>query len=155
MPLDAAIELRMQTIASSYQLTLERRTASLLFEELIQKLAKKFGKGVVVLIDAYDKPLIDYLDKDHLHKAIENRAILKTFYSILKDADPHLKFVIITGISKFRQVSIYSDLNNLCDITLGAQYNALCCISQSELERDFPQELAVYDKARIREWYNG
>jgi hypothetical protein len=155
MPLDAAIELRMKSIANSYQLSLEMRTGSLMFEELIQKLHKKFGKGVVVLIDEYDKPLIDYLDKDHLHKAIENRAILKTFYSILKDADPHLKLVLITGISKFSQVSIFSDLNNLYDITLDARYNALCGISQTELERDFPQELKAYNKERIKEWYNG
>ena len=108
-----------------------------------------------MLIDEYDKPLIDYLDPDNLHKAIDNRAILKSFYSILKDADPHLKLVFITGISKFSQVSIFSDLNNLYDITLREDYNEICGISQRELEASFPQELSVYDKEKIRHWYNG
>jgi len=122
---------------------------------LILQLSSKYNKKVIVLIDEYDKPLIDYLDPDNLHKAIDNRAILKSFYSILKDADPHLKLVFITGISKFSQVSIFSDLNNLYDITLREDYNEICGISQRELEASFPQELSVYDKEKIRHWYNG
>ena len=155
IPLNQAIALQLQAIAQSYGHTLESTAISLMFYELIKKLAKQFGKGVVVLIDEYDKPLIDYLDKEHLHKALENRAVLKTFYSILKDADPHLKLVFITGITKFSQVSIFSDLNNLFDISLDLTYNDLCGISQSELERDFPQELALYNKQQMKEWYNG
>ena len=99
----------------------------------------------MVLIDECDKPLIDYLDKENLHKAIENRAILKSFYSVLKDADPHLKMVFITGVSKFSQVSIFSDLNNLNDLSLQAAYNEVCGISQKELEANFPEELKIFD----------
>jgi hypothetical protein len=75
----------------------------------------------VVLIDEYDKPIIDYLGDDTA-KAIENRDVMKIFYSILKDADPHLKLVFITGVSKFSRVSIFSDLNNLNDITMSQHF---------------------------------
>jgi hypothetical protein len=99
--------------------------------------------------------LIDYLDKDNLHQAKENREILKSFYSILKDADPYLKMVFITGVSKFSQVSIFSDLNNLYDLSLKAEYNEICGISQKELEHNFVEELKIYDKEKIKIWYNG
>ena len=125
------------------------------FEELIEKLHNQYQKGVVVLVDEYDKPLIDYLDKDNLHKAKENRDVLKSFYSILKDADPHLKMVFITGVSKFSKVSIFSDLNNLTDLSLSPDFNEICGISQQELEDNFSEELTLYDKEEIRKWYNG
>jgi hypothetical protein len=126
-----------------------------IFQELIQKLYQKYQKGVVILIDEYDKPLIDYLDKDNLHQAKENREILKSFYSILKDADPYLKMVFITGVSKFSQVSIFSDLNNLYDLSLKVDFNEICGISQKELEQNFVEELKIYDKEKIKIWYNG
>ncbi|MEZ4983736.1 MAG: AAA family ATPase [Saprospiraceae bacterium] len=72
------------------------------FEHLIQALFKLYDKGVVILIDEYDKPLIDYLGKDKIEIAKENRDILKTFYSILKDAEPFIKLLFITGVSKFK-----------------------------------------------------
>lgn len=155
LPLEDAIALRLQKIGASYGLTIENKPASLMMKELIETLHHKTQKGVVVLIDEYDKPLIDYLDKAHLPEALKNRAILKTFYSVLKDADAHLKLVFITGISKFSQVSIFSDLNNLYDISLDLKYNAICGISQREIEENFPQELKAYDKNAIKEWYNG
>jgi len=125
------------------------------FDELIKALYKKYNQQVVILIDEYDKPIIDYLDKENIHKAHENRGVMKTFYSILKDADPYLKLVFITGVSKFSQVSIFSDLNNLYDITMKRDYNELCGISQHELEQYFSRELELYDKEKIRLWYNG
>jgi len=125
------------------------------FDELIKALYKKYNQQVVILIDEYDKPIIDYLDKENIHKAHENRGVMKTFYSILKDADPYLKLVFITGVSKFSQVSIFSDLNNLYDITMKRDYNELCGISQHELEQYFIRELELYDKEKIRLWYNG
>ncbi|NBA78993.1 AAA family ATPase, partial [Emticicia sp. ODNR4P] len=100
------------------------------------------------------KPIIDYLGDDTA-KAIENRDVMKIFYSILKDADPHLKLVFITGVSKFSRVSIFSDLNNLTDITMSQHFSGSCGISEQELESCFEEELKVYDKDRIKEWYNG
>lgn len=148
-----AIENVLIKTAEQYEIQLEAENNSLKFEELIQKLNAKYGK-VVVLIDEYDKPIIDYIDGD-IPKALENRNILKSFYSILKDADPHLKLVFITGVSKFSKVSIFSDLNNLNDITLDEKYSGICGITQEELEQNFPQELEAYGAEKIKQWYNG
>jgi len=153
--LHEALKLALNKIASEYGITIENQGISQKFKELILALNAKYNKQVVVLIDEYDKPIIDYLDKENIHKARENRGVMKTFYSILKDADPYLKLVFITGVSKFTQVSIFSDLNNLYDLTLRKDFNEICGISQAELEENFPKELEVYDKEKIRLWYNG
>jgi hypothetical protein len=155
IPLEEAILKYLKSIAVSYKIEIDLDSASIAFKDLIHQLYQKFDKKVVVLIDEYDKPLIDYLDKENLHKAIGNRAMLKSFYSILKDADPYLKLVFITGVSKFSQVSIFSDLNNLNDITTQEVYNEVCGISQQELESCFSEELETFDKVKVKEWYNG
>ncbi len=157
MGLQKAIANTLSEIALQHDLALKsgEQHISNQFKELIETLHKKHQKGVVVLIDEYDKPLIDYLDKENLHKVKENRDILKTFYSILKDADPHLKLVFITGVSKFSKVSIFSDLNNVTDLSTMAAFNEICGISQQELEDNFVEELKIYDKEEIRKWYNG
>jgi hypothetical protein len=155
IPLEEAVLKYLKSIAVSYKIEIDLDSASIAFRDLINQLYQKFDKKVVVLIDEYDKPLIDYLDKENLHKATGNRAILKSFYSILKDADPYLKLVFITGVSKFSQVSIFSDLNNLNDITTQEVYNEVCGISQQELESYFSEELEVFDKEKVKEWYNG
>ena len=153
--LEIALKNELHDLAGEYNLTLDKIEVKDLFEGLIKLLHEKFSKKVVILIDEYDKPLIDYLDKDHLHLADQNRKILKSFYSVLKDADPYLKLVFITGISKFSQVSIFSDLNNLYDLTLRQEFNEICGISQKEAEAYFPQELKHFDRHRIKKWYNG
>lgn len=153
--LSSAINSRLSEISEEYGLKLKNDGIDKKFRELIHILHQKFNRQVAILIDEYDKPMIDYLDKDNLHKAIDNRSTLKSFYSILKDADRHLKMVLITGVSKFSQVSIFSDLNNLNDISLDHEYNSICGINQSELEINFKEELKIYDKEKIREWYNG
>ena len=155
MDLTAALFGRLDAIAQDNGIELKAPTASLRFKELIEALELKFEQKVVVLIDEYDKPIIDYLAPNEKYKAIENMATLKSFYSILKDADSSLKLVFITGISKFSQVSIFSDLNNLYDISLDLTFNAICGISQAELEAYFEEELQLYNKDEIREWYNG
>ena len=116
--LEKAIDEKLEAIARGFQHIFKATTIDQKFRELIETLASQQGP-VVVLIDEYDKPIIDYLGTDTttdgVPQAIENREILKVFYSILKDADPHLKLVFITGVSKFSRVSIFSDLNNLTD----------------------------------------
>ena len=155
IPLEEAILKHLKSIAINYKIEIDLDSASIAFKDLIHQLNQKFNQKVVVLIDEYDKPLIDYLDKENLHKAIENRAILKSFYSVLKDADAHLKMVFITGVSKFSQVSIFSDLNNLNDITTQDTFNELCGISQKELESYFSEELKNIDAEKVKKWYNG
>ena len=125
-----AIDNMLINIAQEYNLELTKSTFALKFKELIQKLSEK--EQVVILIDEYDKPIIDYIDE--LEKAEENRKILKSFYSIIKDSDNYIKLFFITGVSKFSQVSIFSDLNNLNDITLDKNYAVLTGYTQDELE---------------------
>lgn len=148
-----AINRRLDEIAKQYDLKVENSSISAKFLELIKQLSEKYGK-VVVLIDEYDKPIIDYLGTD-TPKAIENREVFKSFYSILKDADPYLKLVFITGVSKFSRVSIFSDLNNLQDITISPRFANCCGITEQEVENNFSEELQKYPKAKIKQWYNG
>lgn len=152
-----AIGDELVKISEQYDIVLKSQKEDIAncFDELIKSLHKKHNQQVAVLIDEYDKPIIDYLDQEQIHLARENRAIMKTFYSILKDADPYLKLVFITGVSKFSQVSIFSDLNNLYDITLSPDFNTICGISQTELEYNFKIESETYDRQKIKEWYNG
>jgi hypothetical protein len=151
--LTLAIADCLDSIAIKYDISLKESVNSAKFKELIEVLSAKLG-SVVILIDEYDKPIIDYLGED-LAKAIENRGILKTFYSILKDADPFIKLVFITGVSKFSRVSIFSDLNNLQDLTINKSFANCCGITQEELETNFGEELEIYDKEKLKEWYNG
>jgi hypothetical protein len=141
--------------ANNYGIQLSKTIVKDIFKEIIEKLHHKFNKEVVILIDEYDKPLIDFLNKDNLPQAIENRAVLKSFYSVLKDAEPYIKLLFITGVSKFSKVSIFSDLNNLTDLSIAPAFNEICGISQKELEVYFPTELELYGKEKIKEWYNG
>ena len=134
------------------------------FIELLQKLNGKHGK-IVLLIDEYDKPIIDYLETEVLEQAYINRGIMRDFYSVLKNADDLLQFMFITGITKFSKVSLFSHLNNLSDITLSPQYATLAGYTQAELEANFGDYLTeathylsmsraeLLEKMKI--WYNG
>lgn len=159
--LEAVISEHLQKVADAYDCELKGRSAKQLFQSLLEELSKQ-GK-VALLIDEYDKPIIDYLDD--LPKAQENRDILKNFYSTIKEADRFLRFIFITGVSKFSKVSIFSDLNNLRDITISRQFNALAGYTQAELELHFSDRMdemaEEFGEAReamlkrIRDWYNG
>jgi hypothetical protein len=127
------------------------------FQQLIKGAAAKHGK-VVILIDEYDRPIIDYLDPEELAQAIENRNILKSFFSILKSEDSNIRFLFLTGISKFSKVSIFSDLNHLYDLSPDPHYNNLCGYTQAEIEHYFAPILAEMPAdtlPKMREWYNG
>ena len=127
------------------------------FHELI-KLASVSGK-VVILMDEYDKMIIDHLNEPE--KLTEHQKIMRTFYSILKGADEYIRFLLLTGVSRFSKVSIFSDLNNLEDITIGRNFNSLLGITQQELEENFVPELTEFigEQAnvleKIKPWYNG
>jgi hypothetical protein len=156
-----ALSQAMDKLADGLGLLLTSKTLKNKFAELIEKASLK-GK-VVILIDEYDNPIIDYLDEPD--KAEHNRAVFKEFYSVLKDADSYLRFLLITGVSRFSKVSIFSDLNNLEDISLVENMNELAGITQEELESNFIEELDnlafkfKLDKpellAEIKKWYNG
>ena len=126
--------------AAEHGIVLSREGFALRFQELLEKLTAQKGR-VVVLIDEYDKPIIDYLENEKLAQAKENQLVMKSFYSILKDATTYLKFVFITGVSKFSKVSIFSDLNHLDDLTLHPDYAILTGYTQEELEFYFDDYL--------------
>ena len=158
----SALTNELREIGEQFNVTLDGEHSGVLFRDLITKVSEKHGK-VVVLIDEYDKPLIDYLDD--LEQGHKHREILKSFYGILKPSDSKLKLLLITGVSKFSQVSIFSDLNHVDDITLNYQYSTLTGITQEELETNFGeliQKTADFQEIpsaellkKMKEWYNG
>ncbi len=123
------------------------------FEELIKKSYEKYQKPVVVLIDEYDKAILDNLDQlDIAHK---NREVLRAFYSVLKGCDRYIKFVFITGVSKFSKASIFSGLNMLKDITLMPKYGNICGYTQNDIETTILPYLNEVDLKKLKEWYDG
>ncbi|GAB5046630.1 ATP-binding protein [Thermodesulfovibrio sp. TK110] len=123
------------------------------FEDLIEKAYEKYKAKVVVLIDEYDKPILDRIENKELSLTL--REHLKNLYGVIKDADVYLKFVFITGVSKFSKVSLFSGLNQLNDITLDKRFAEICGYTQKELEEVFREELQDKDLELIRCWYNG
>ncbi len=123
------------------------------FYELIEKSFEKYHEKVVVLVDEYDKLILDNLDQVEMAK--EAREILKDLYTIIKDSDEFIKFAFLTGVSKFAKVSIFSGLNNLKDITLDKRYATICGYTQHDLETVFACHLKNADMAKVKEWYNG
>jgi hypothetical protein len=123
------------------------------FEDIIYQAYKKYGKRVVILVDEYDKPILDNIDDKEIAKEIRDE--LKGFYSVIKDADEYLKFVFLTGVSKFSKVSLFSGLNNLNDITINPNYATICGYTQRELEYSFKEHLKGQDLDKMRQWYNG
>ena len=124
-----------------------------LFQQLIQRAHKQHGRRVVLLIDEYDKPMLDNIDDMEL--AQQMRKQLRGFYSIIKAVDEHLRFVMLTGVSKFAKVSIFSGLNNLKDISLNPDYGSVCGYTETELEKVFSEHLRDVDREQLRQWYNG
>jgi hypothetical protein len=123
------------------------------FAELIALVHQASGQRAVVLIDEYDKPILDNIDNRTV--AAEMRDGLKNLYSVLKGSDEHLKFVFLTGVSKFSKVSLFSGLNNLKDITLDARYSDICGYTDVDVDTVFAPELPGLDRELIRDWYNG
>ena len=123
------------------------------FALMLEELHRRSGRRVVVLVDEYDKPILDALGDSDLARA--NRDFLCGFYGGLKFSDEHLRFVFFTGVSKFSKVSLFSGLNNLVDITLDPVYSSVCGFTETELDRVFHAELRGLDREMMRVWYNG
>ncbi|AGT44421.1 ATP-binding protein [Treponema pedis] len=134
------------------------------FFEIIKTIYKTVGKQVVILVDEYDKPLLETMNEnDELYETY--RKILKGFYGVLKSCDAYIRFAFLTGVTKFSKISIFSDLNNLLDISLEKSYAEICGITQEELEANFMPEIkalaencSLTEKAaleRLKETYDG
>ena len=138
---------RRTGVASDYATGPERLAHQL------EELHGRYGHPVAVLIDEYDKPILDALEE--LETARANRDFLRGLYATIKDSDAHIRFSFITGVSKFSKVSLFSGLNNLIDITLDPAYSAICGYTEADLETLFAPELPGLDRDEIRDWYNG
>ena len=138
---------RQTGVASDYAAGPER------FAHLLEALHDRTGQTVAVLVDEYDKPILDALEVPEVARA--NRDFLRGLYAVIKDCDAHVRFTFITGVSKFSKVSLFSGLNNLTDITLEPSYSALCGYTETDLDTVFAPELPGLDREQIRDWYNG
>ena len=123
------------------------------FAELIKKAYDKYSQKVVILIDEYDKPILDNIE--HIPEALLIRDGLCNFYTKIKDNDRYLRFAFLTGVSKFAKVSIFSGLNNLEDISLNPDFGNVCGYTQLDLESSFASYLEGVDMERVKRWYNG
>ena len=122
-------------------------------EDLVRTLHRDSGQRVCVLVDEYDKPILDALENPDLARA--NREYLRGLYGMIKSCDAHTRFCFLTGVSKFSKVSLFSGLNNLNDITLDERYAAICGYTEDDLDTVFAAELPGLDREQIRERYNG
>ncbi len=134
------------------------------FAGVIQRAYQKTGKQVVILVDEYDKPLLQTMGgNESLNEQYRNE--LKAFYSVIKTCDEYIRFAFLTGVTKFSKISIFSDLNNLKDISLHETYAGICGITQKELEDNFEPEIQALAErqgldypqaiAALKQWYDG
>ncbi len=135
----------------------EGNEAPELFWNLIQALHEKTGQRVVVLVDEYDKPILDALASADgpNEQARRNRDELWALYGNIKELDAHIRFSFLTGVSKFSKANLFSGLNNLQDITLDPNYSTICGYREADLDEVFAAELEGLDREDVREWYNG
>jgi hypothetical protein len=146
-------ELEKNYIRNQENLPEKIKNQASLLENLIIKISEKKRKQVVILVDEYDKPILDLIENKK--KAEEVRKELKALYSVLKNLDEYIKFVLITGVSKFSKVSLFSGLNQLEDISLNKDFGNICGYTQQELENFFKEYLQGLNLDEIKQWYNG
>ena len=140
----------LKRTANKYKIEISKNSAEDIFRELLPKLSKKFSKGVVILIDEYDKPIISNLGKDiddkqktNLKIAKKNQEFLKIFYDNLKPLESYLRLVFITGVSKFSKVSIFSTLNNLIELDMHPRFYAMLGYTEEELKTNFKEHFKL------------
>jgi hypothetical protein len=120
---------------------------------MVRAAYEKFGQRVVILVDEYDKPILDNIENPDVAKVMRDG--LSNFYGAIKELDPYVTFVLLTGVSKFSKDNLFSKLNNLKDITIDKRYSALCGYTEADLDAVFAPELEGLDREKFRAWYNG
>ena len=138
--LERALEFQLQRWEEKFASVNDHNTPGERFQKLLITAREKTGLRCVILVDEYDKPLLDVVEKPELQEY--NKEVFTGFFSILKSYDEYIQFIFITGVSKFHKVSIFSDLNQLTDISLSKQYAGLCGITDTELKQYFEKEIA-------------
>lgn len=159
--LERFIKEQLDYIAEDYGIRLTHQEYFSRFDQLIQLLSKE--SKIVILIDEYDKPIIDHLENPELAK--EMREILKGFYTVIKAGDENLRFVLLTGVSKFSKAGVFSGLNNLNDISMDNKYASILGLTENEITDNFSGYLEIFAAEKnisvedliqkIRAWYNG
>ena len=128
-------------------------TGDVRLQNLVRRLNRKTGQQVVILVDEYDKPILDVLEDKALARS--NRDYLKGLYGVIKGCADEVRFVFVTGVSMFSKVSLFSGLNNLDNISLNPKYATICGYTEADLDAVFAPELEGLDRSEIRRWYNG
>ena len=159
--LKSIIKGYLQDVAFDHGITLREDGYQQQFGNLIRQLAAR--QRVVILIDEYDKPILDQLD--HLEEAQRVRDVLKAFYTVIKSLDRYIRFVFLTGVSKFSKVGVFSGLNNLNDLTMIPRFSAMVGLTEEEIRTHFTDYIANFSAkeglppeeliAQMRHWYNG
>lgn len=159
-----ALRNTLEEFEKKYDLQNDETALPMRFKNVLKNVVAKTGRKVVVLVDEYDNPLLKNINGNS-EQGEENRALYKGFFSVLKDCDGYLRFVFFTGVTKFSKVSIFSDLNQLQDISMHPQYAEICGITQSELEATFAPEIDAMAKennlthdeclAKLKRFYDG
>lgn len=148
--LSAILSMHLTRWEDLYGTGKDEQTLSARFSGIIRRAYEKTGMPTVVLIDEYDKPLLQSIGNEALNE--EFRLLLKSFYGVLKSTDQYLRFVFLTGVTKFAQVSVFSDLNQLNDISLDYDYATICGITHKELLENFTPELEHLGKVQSLTW---
>ena len=153
--LEGDIIEQLESIERHYNLSPARTsdTGPRRLRNILDRLHQATGQQAVVLVDEYDKPILDVIDRPEI--ATENRDYLRGFYGIIKDSAEHVRFAFVTGVSMFSRVSLFSGLNNLMNISLDPNYATICGYTDADLDTVFAPELPGLDRNEIREWYNG
>ena len=151
--LDQDVQAQLAEIEGDAGLEPLQAPAARRFRHLIRTLHQRTGQRVVVLVDEYDKPILDALQEPEIART--NRNYLRGLYGMIKSCDAHIRFCFLTGVTKFSRSSLFSGLNNLNDITLDKRYSAICGYTESDLDAVFSPELASLDREQIRAWYYG
>ena len=161
--LDEILANALRKWEKQYDITPDGDSLSLRFQNVVERAAELTGRNVVVLVDEYDKPMLQAIGNEPLQAAY--RSTLKAFYGVLKSCDQYLRFALLTGVTKFSKVSIFSDLNNLMDISMDDRFASLCGITEEELHRDFEEDtrqlgeandMTGEDAAReLKKWFDG
>ena len=161
--LEEILNDRLSKWESVYGSHPSEKSLSLRFQGIIQRAVEQCGRNVVILVDEYDKPLLQAIGNESLQD--EYRSQLKAFYGVLKSQDAYIRFALLTGVTKFSKVSIFSDLNNLNDISLDDEFATICGITEEELYGSFTEDIRLFSeknqmsveetRQKLKEWFDG
>ena len=162
--LESRLQLFLSSFETQYGIPASKGDFAQQFEESIKQIYAKTHKQIVLLVDEYDKPLLQTMGVDEGLNG-RYRTMLKAFYSVIKSCDQYIRFAFLTGVTKFSKISIFSDLNNLRDISLEEDYAGICGITQTELEERFQPEIQLLAQRQqtdyehtlvaLKQWYDG